>query len=43
MLTTPTYHTVETAYLALLRLASETPEHFISARGNAAREVIGVS
>ncbi|WP_432586818.1 thymidylate synthase [Streptomyces sp. HD1123-B1] len=43
MLTTPTYRSVEDAYLALLRLATEDHEHHIGARGNDAREVIGVS
>lgn len=42
MLETLTFDGVEGAYLALLRLATEKPEHRISARGNDAREVIGV-
>ncbi|QOV40173.1 thymidylate synthase [Streptomyces ferrugineus] len=42
MLTTPEFTSVEGAYLALLRLATEDAEHHISARGNDAREVIGV-
>lgn len=37
-----TYRTLEDAYLDLLRLACDGPEHHISARGNDAREVIGV-
>ncbi|MFB6839757.1 thymidylate synthase [Streptomyces sp. NPDC056361] len=43
MLTPFTYRSVEGAYLDLLRLASQSPEHRIDARGNVAREVIGVS
>ncbi|MFJ2110920.1 thymidylate synthase [Streptomyces sp. NPDC087850] len=43
MLTAPTYRTIEGAYLDLLRLACEGPEHRIAARGNDAREVVGVS
>ncbi|MEU8528859.1 thymidylate synthase [Streptomyces sp. NPDC048629] len=43
MLTAPTYGTIEGAYLDLLRLALKHPEHAIDARGNTAREVIGVS
>ncbi|MFA3842135.1 thymidylate synthase [Streptomyces aureus] len=43
MLTAPTYRTVEGAYLDLLRLACDSPEFNIAARGNDAREVIGVS
>lgn len=42
MLTAPSFDNIEGAYLALLRLATEQPEHRIDARGNAAREVIGV-
>ncbi|MEN8649617.1 thymidylate synthase [Streptomyces sp. 21So2-11] len=42
MITTPTFHSVEGAYLALLRQASEKTEYRIVARGNDAREVIGV-
>ncbi|MBL1099506.1 thymidylate synthase [Streptomyces coffeae] len=42
MLTNPTFRSVEGAYLALLRLATEEHEHHIAARGNDAREVIGV-
>lgn len=42
LLTPPTYDSVEGAYLALLRLATQQPEHRIDARGNAAQEVIGV-
>ncbi|MFD4862729.1 thymidylate synthase [Streptomyces atratus] len=42
MLTAPTYRSVEGAYLALLQLASHNHEHRIAARGNDAREVIGV-
>ncbi|MFD0416865.1 thymidylate synthase [Streptomyces sp. NPDC127108] len=41
MLTAPSYRGVEEAYLALLRLVSDT-EQRIEARGNDAREVIGV-
>ncbi|MFH9677667.1 thymidylate synthase [Streptomyces sp. NPDC017405] len=43
MLTAPTFRTVEGAYVALLRLATQQPEHRIDARGNTALEVIGVS
>lgn len=43
MLTAPTYRSVEGPYLALLQLASHHHEHQIAARGNDAREVIGVS
>lgn len=43
MLTAPTFPDVRDAYLALLQLATKEPEHRIDARGNAAREVIGVS
>ncbi|MEE4495112.1 thymidylate synthase [Streptomyces sp. BE230] len=42
MLTAPTYRSIEGAYLALLELASNNFEHHIAARGNDAREVIGV-
>ena len=42
MLTAPNFDSVEGAYIALLRIATEQPEHRIDARGNAAREVIGV-
>ncbi|MFD9187196.1 thymidylate synthase [Streptomyces phaeochromogenes] len=42
MLTTTTFRSVEGAYLALLRLAAGGFEHRIAARGNKAREVIGV-
>ncbi|MEV0471361.1 thymidylate synthase [Streptomyces prunicolor] len=42
LLTAPTFDSVEGAYIALLRLATERPEHRIDARGKAAREVIGV-
>ncbi|MFF7803085.1 thymidylate synthase [Streptomyces olivaceus] len=42
MLTAPTFRSVEGAYLALLQLASANFEQRIEARGNAAREVIGV-
>ncbi|MER7692945.1 thymidylate synthase [Streptomyces sp. NPDC097610] len=42
MLTTPEFTSVEGAYLALLRLVTEDAEHHIAARGNDAREVIGV-
>ncbi|MFJ7242147.1 thymidylate synthase [Streptomyces olivaceus] len=42
MLTAPTFRSVEGAYLALLQLASANFEQHIEARGNAAREVIGV-
>lgn len=41
MLKLPTFRSVEGAYLALLRLATEEHEHHITARGNDAREVIG--
>lgn len=43
MLVAPIYGTVEGAYLDLLRLAGENPEHHIDARGNPAHEVLGVS
>ncbi|WP_395576861.1 thymidylate synthase [Streptomyces sp. BK79] len=43
MLTAPTFPSVEGAYVALLQLATKEPEHQIDARGNAAREVVGVS
>ncbi|WP_043684373.1 thymidylate synthase [Streptomyces xylophagus] len=43
MLTAPPFDSVEGAYLALLRLTTEQPDYRIDARGNAAREVIGVS
>ncbi|WP_406463421.1 thymidylate synthase [Streptomyces sp. NBC_01622] len=43
MLTASIFDSVEGAYIALLRLTTEQPEHRIDARGNAAREVIGVS
>ncbi|MER6187686.1 thymidylate synthase [Streptomyces sp. NPDC001652] len=42
MLTTPEFTSLEGAYLALLRLATEDVEHHIAARGNQASEVIGV-
>ncbi|MFD9072278.1 thymidylate synthase, partial [Streptomyces lasiicapitis] len=42
MLTAPTFDSVEGAYLALLRLASNSDQH-IAARGNEAREVMGVA
>ncbi|MEU1592858.1 thymidylate synthase [Streptomyces sp. NPDC005708] len=42
LLTTPSFRSVEGAYLELLRLATEEHEHRIAARGNNAREVIGV-
>ncbi len=42
-LNAPTYRTVEGAYLDLLRLACQGPEYRITARGNNAREIIGVS
>jgi thymidylate synthase len=42
LLTTTTFRSVEGAYLALLRLAAGQFEHRIAARGNEAREVIGV-
>jgi len=42
MLRNFSYEGVEGAYVALLRLAVENYEHRISARGNHAREVIGV-
>jgi thymidylate synthase len=41
LLTPPVFDSVESAYVDLLRLATEQPEHRIDARGNAAREVIG--
>ncbi|WP_030681198.1 hypothetical protein [Streptomyces sp. NRRL B-1347] len=40
---TPVFRSVEDAYLALLRLATTQYEHRIDARGNPAREVIGVA
>ncbi|QCX82256.1 Thymidylate synthase (plasmid) [Streptomyces sp. YIM 121038] len=40
---TPVFRSVEDAYLALLRLATTQHEHRIDARGNPAREVIGVA
>ncbi|WP_371551555.1 thymidylate synthase [Streptomyces sp. NBC_00554] len=43
MLITPTFGSVEGAYLELLRLATEQHEYHIDARGNEAREVIGVT
>ncbi|MGW7715564.1 thymidylate synthase [Streptomyces chartreusis] len=43
MLTAPTFRSVEGAYVALLQLATKEPEQHIDARGNAAREVMGVS
>ncbi|MFE3881900.1 thymidylate synthase [Streptomyces lydicus] len=43
MLTPTTFRSVEGAYLALLRLVTKEPEHQITARGNDAREVTGVS
>ncbi|MFG3151349.1 thymidylate synthase [Streptomyces sp. NPDC048219] len=43
MLTSPDFPSVEGAYVALLQLATKEPEHRIDARGNAAREVLGVS
>jgi thymidylate synthase len=43
MLTAPIFRSVEGAYLALLQLTSTNFEQRIEARGNAAREVIGVS
>nr|BAP34726.1 thymidylate synthase [Streptomyces sp. ML694-90F3] len=43
MLTAPEYRTIGDAYLDLLRLACRHPEHHIAARGNDAREVIGVA
>ncbi|GAQ58044.1 thymidylate synthase [Streptomyces acidiscabies] len=43
MLRNFSYDGIEGAYLDALRLAIEYPEHQISARGNRAREVIGVS
>jgi thymidylate synthase len=43
LLTASIFDSVEGAYIALLRLATERPEHRIDARGHAAREVIGVS
>ncbi|MCX4826056.1 thymidylate synthase [Streptomyces sp. NBC_01142] len=42
MLTPPSYPSLEGAYVALLELATEKHEHRIAARGNDAREVIGV-
>ncbi|MFF7258097.1 thymidylate synthase [Streptomyces microflavus] len=42
-LTATTYRTVEGAYLDLIRLACGDPEYHIDARGNEAREVIGVT
>ncbi|GAA1153296.1 thymidylate synthase [Streptomyces hebeiensis] len=42
MLTPNTFRSVEGAYLALLKLATREHEHHITARGNEAREVIGV-
>lgn len=42
MLTPQTFRSVEGAYLALLKLATEEHEHHIAARGNEAREVVGV-
>ncbi|MEU0942294.1 thymidylate synthase [Streptomyces canus] len=42
MHTTPEFTSVEGAYVALLRLATEESENHIAARGNEAREVIGV-
>ncbi|MFD9503468.1 thymidylate synthase [Streptomyces sp. NPDC060035] len=42
MLTAPTFSSVEGAYLALLELATGSAEHHIAARGNEAREVLGV-
>ncbi|MGX1907642.1 thymidylate synthase [Streptomyces phaeochromogenes] len=42
MLTTPEFTSVEGAYLALLRLATEDAEHHIAARGNEASEILGV-
>ncbi|MET9149238.1 thymidylate synthase [Streptomyces sp. NPDC004042] len=41
-LSAPPFESVEGAYLALLQLASTGFEHHIDARGNAAREIIGV-
>ncbi|WP_405499663.1 thymidylate synthase [Streptomyces anulatus] len=43
MLKAPTFRSIEGAYLALLDQASNSPEHHISARGNDANEMIGVS
>ncbi|MFJ4686220.1 thymidylate synthase [Streptomyces sp. NPDC088789] len=43
ILTAPAFRSVEGAYLALLQLASTNFEQHIEARGNAAREVVGVS
>ncbi|WP_217166516.1 hypothetical protein [Streptomyces sp. AC512_CC834] len=43
MLTAPAFRSIEGAYVALIRLATTEPEQRIDARGNAAREVIGVS
>ncbi len=42
MLTPPTFRSVEGAYLALLKLATDEHKHHIAARGNEAREVVGV-
>ncbi|MET9544173.1 thymidylate synthase [Streptomyces sp. NPDC006627] len=42
MLSTSTFRSVEAAYLALLKLATSEHEHHITARGNQAREVLGV-
>src|SRR4051794_39862253 len=42
MHTPPEFTSLEGAYMALLRLATEESEHHIAARGNEAREVIGV-
>lgn len=42
MLITSPYRSVEGAYLDLLQLATNNAEHHITARGNDAREVIGV-
>ncbi|MFD8117812.1 thymidylate synthase [Streptomyces microflavus] len=42
-LTATAYRTVEGAYLDLIRLACGDPEYRIDARGNEAREVIGVT
>ncbi|MEU2585313.1 thymidylate synthase [Streptomyces avermitilis] len=42
MHTTPEFPSVEGAYVALLRLATEESEHHIAARVNEAHEVIGV-
>ncbi|MFB6552148.1 hypothetical protein [Streptomyces sp. NPDC056405] len=43
LLTAPAFRSIEGAYVALLQLATEEPEQHIDTRGNAAREVIGVS